>query len=71
MCHSSVNIFRQIEGSAEGIESWPALLKFGEEILLAPTRAGKRHNLAKLIKNRASGDTSDKLSEGSSTGTRK
>ena len=35
--------------------------------MLAPTRAGKRHNLAKLIKQRVSGDTTSNDALGTSS----
>jgi hypothetical protein len=43
------------------VQPWATLLNFGKSILAAPTRAGKRHSLAKLIKRRIEGSDSEAL----------
>ena len=52
-----VDILNKIVSDPEDLRTWTSLLAMGEDILLAPKRTGKKHNLAALIRKRINGET--------------
>jgi len=47
-----VELLRRCTGNPHNLQAWEELLNFGRDVLAQPTKGGKRHNLASVIKKR-------------------
>ena len=50
-----MGILHKIDKNVDDTKAWSSLLSMGEDILLAPKRTGKKHNLASIIRRRIGG----------------
>ena len=52
-------VINKVVADFKNISAWSHLLQYGQMMLLAPPRAGRRHNLANVLKKRSTDNLSD------------